>query len=74
LTVDAVQGAAAQLLKVLPAARQVDETPKTWVRGELIGEGAFGSVYSGLDMDTGRLMAVKQVLFRQRNCVQSSRH
>lgn len=45
----------------MPAARQVDETPKTWVRGELIGEGAFGTVYSGLDMDTGRLMAVKQV-------------
>lgn len=39
----------------------VDETPKSWTRGELIGEGAFGSVYSGLDNDTGRLMAVKQV-------------
>lgn len=45
----------------LPGEPEVDETPKSWTRGELIGEGAFGSVYSGLDNDTGRLMAVKQV-------------
>ena len=57
-----VQGAAARPSR-RPAARQVDETPKSWTIGELIGEGAFGCVYSGLDNDTGRLMAVKQVHF-----------
>ncbi len=32
-----------------------------WVRGELIGKGAHGSVYRALDTETGRLMAVKQI-------------
>ncbi|KAL0218500.1 hypothetical protein P9112_004153 [Eukaryota sp. TZLM1-RC] len=31
-----------------------------WVSGELLGRGAFGSVYLGLDSDTGILMAVKE--------------
>jgi hypothetical protein len=35
--------------------------PRNWTQGELIGQGAFGSVYLGLDNDTGQLMAVKQV-------------
>lgn len=33
----------------------------TWQQGELIGAGAFGRVYLGLNLDTGQLMAVKQV-------------
>ncbi|KAK9804778.1 hypothetical protein WJX72_004880 [[Myrmecia] bisecta] len=36
--------------------------PVSWTRGELIGAGAFGRVYLGLNNDTGHLMAVKQVL------------
>eukprot|EP00656_Telonema_subtile_P053570 TRINITY_DN7793_c0_g5_i5.p1 TRINITY_DN7793_c0_g5~~TRINITY_DN7793_c0_g5_i5.p1 ORF type:complete len:850 (+),score=168.75 TRINITY_DN7793_c0_g5_i5:121-2670(+) len=32
-----------------------------WQRGELLGQGSFGKVYSGLDLRTGRLIAVKQV-------------
>lgn len=36
--------------------------PKNWSKGELIGQGAFGSVYLGMDTDTGQLIAVKQVL------------
>lgn len=35
--------------------------PKNWTKGELIGQGAFGSVYLGMDNDSGQLMAVKQV-------------
>jgi len=32
-----------------------------WQKGELLGQGSFGKVYSGLDIKTGRLIAVKQV-------------
>nr|XP_024370794.1 uncharacterized protein LOC112280062 isoform X3 [Physcomitrium patens] len=32
-----------------------------WTRGELLGEGAYGKVYAGLNQDTGELMAVKQL-------------
>jgi serine/threonine protein kinase len=32
-----------------------------WRRGELLGQGAYGSVYLGLNTDTGQLLAVKQV-------------
>ena len=32
-----------------------------WKRGEILGQGAFGIVYLGLNTDSGELMAVKQV-------------
>lgn len=32
-----------------------------WQRGTLLGVGAFGKVFLGLDLDTGALLAVKQV-------------
>ncbi|KAG0579924.1 hypothetical protein KC19_4G135200 [Ceratodon purpureus] len=32
-----------------------------WTRGELLGEGAYGKVFAGLNQDTGELMAVKQL-------------
>ena len=35
--------------------------PVHWTKGELIGAGAFGRVYMGLNNETGQLMAVKQV-------------
>jgi hypothetical protein len=43
-----------------PTMLPVDE-PVQWIRGDLIGAGAFGRVYAGLDEATGQLMAVKQV-------------
>ena len=46
-----------------PAAEtgaSLSKVPDNWTRGELIGQGAFGSVYLGMD-DSGHLMAVKQV-------------
>ena len=32
-----------------------------WKKGEILGQGAFGVVYLGLNTDTGGLMAVKQI-------------
>lgn len=34
-----------------------------WRKGELIGCGAFGHVYMGMNLDSGELLAVKQVKF-----------
>lgn len=35
--------------------------PLSWTKGKLIGAGAFGRVFQGLDDDTGQIVAVKQV-------------
>ncbi|CAM6110207.1 unnamed protein product [Calypogeia fissa] len=32
-----------------------------WTRGEMLGEGAYGKVFAGLNQTTGELMAVKQL-------------
>lgn len=45
-----------------PPTRLPLEVPNNWSRGELIGAGAFGRVYLGLNNDNGELVAVKQVL------------
>ncbi|KFK38038.1 hypothetical protein AALP_AA3G062200 [Arabis alpina] len=46
----------------LPAPRK-EETPAIrWRKGELIGSGAFGRVYMGMNLDSGELLAIKQVL------------
>ncbi|KAJ7767115.1 kinase-like protein [Mycena metata] len=37
----------------------------SWVRGEVIGRGAHGQVYLGLDGETGVLLGVKQIRFDQ---------
>jgi hypothetical protein len=39
-----------------------EESTMRWQRGELIGAGAFGRVYIGMNEDTGELLAVKQVM------------
>lgn len=38
-----------------------------WRKGELIGAGAYGRVYMGLNMDSGELLAVKEVLIACNN-------
>jgi len=35
--------------------------PIRWQRGEILGQGAYGTVFLGLNLDTGELMAVKQL-------------
>ncbi|KAJ9446398.1 Mitogen-activated protein kinase kinase kinase ANP1 [Diplonema papillatum] len=45
--------------KVSPVVKRTAQ----WKKGALIGEGAFGKVHIGLDVHTGRLLAVKQVDF-----------
>ncbi|KAI3676078.1 hypothetical protein L1987_85676 [Smallanthus sonchifolius] len=44
-------------------SKENDEQVPTirWRRGELIGCGAFGQVYMGMNLDSGELLAVKQV-------------
>ena len=42
-------------------APQPQERRIRWQRGELVGKGAFGTVYLGLNLDTGELMAVKML-------------
>ncbi|XP_010528879.1 PREDICTED: mitogen-activated protein kinase kinase kinase ANP1 isoform X2 [Tarenaya hassleriana] len=41
--------------------------PIRWRKGQLIGRGAFGTVYMGMNLDSGELLAVKQVLIAA-NC------
>lgn len=38
-----------------------------WRKGEMIGCGAFGQVYMGMNLDSGELLAVKQVLIVANN-------
>lgn len=48
-------------------AKNDDATPIRWRKGELIGCGAFGHVYMGMNLDSGELLAVKQVLIGTNN-------
>ncbi|PON80142.1 Serine/threonine protein kinase [Parasponia andersonii] len=45
-----------------PPPKDDDALPIRWRKGELIGCGAFGRVYMGMNLDSGELIAVKQVL------------
>jgi len=41
--------------------RGSNRTHIRWQRGEVIGQGAFGKVFLGMNLDTGELMAVKHI-------------
>lgn len=41
------------------------QQPIRWQLGGLIGEGGFGKVYMGMNLDTGEIMAVKQVVLAE---------
>ncbi|KAM0835560.1 hypothetical protein ACQ4PT_062854 [Festuca glaucescens] len=47
--------------------RAEENPPIRWRKGEMIGSGAFGQVYLGMNLDTGELLAVKQVLIGSTN-------
>ena len=40
--------------------------PRRWTRGDALGAGSFGSVFLGLNSDTGELFAVKEVTLDRR--------
>ncbi|KAJ3226664.1 hypothetical protein HK099_004408 [Clydaea vesicula] len=40
---------------------------KRWEQGKMIGQGAFGKVFLGINLDTGELLAVKQVIIGDEN-------
>ena len=48
-------------MSTLPSHGIVFFREGTWTRGEVIGDGAFGTVYKALDNSSGSLFAVKQV-------------
>ena len=49
----------------LPPVKKTDAPPIRWRKGELIGCGAFGRVYMGMNLDSGELLAIKQVSYCQ---------
>ncbi|KAE8686726.1 Mitogen-activated protein kinase kinase kinase 2 [Hibiscus syriacus] len=42
----------------LPPVKKTDASSIRWRKGELIGSGAFGRVYMGMNLDSGELLAV----------------
>ncbi|GAB2266545.1 Mitogen-activated protein kinase kinase kinase npk1 [Dionaea muscipula] len=52
----------------MPPTPEDDAPPIRWRKGDLIGCGAFGRVYMGMNLDSGELLAVKQVSIAT-NCV-----
>ncbi|KAL9266244.1 Mitogen-activated protein kinase kinase kinase NPK1-like protein [Drosera capensis] len=52
--------------------REEEAAPIRWRKGELIGCGAFGRVYMGMNLDSGELLAVKQVSIAA-NCASKER-
>ena len=57
------EAAAAKLLAGADGVRASEnkENVISWARGQLLGEGAYGKVYQGLNTQTGQLMAVKEI-------------
>ncbi|GAX73637.1 hypothetical protein CEUSTIGMA_g1088.t1 [Chlamydomonas eustigma] len=56
-----VEASTPQPAKPVVEEQDVVAFPSSWTRGKLIGAGAFGQVYMGLNNDTGEFFAVKQV-------------
>ncbi|GMI65346.1 MAP KINASE KINASE KINASE 1, NPK1-related protein kinase 1 [Hibiscus trionum] len=50
-----------------PSSPSPSPPPIRWRKGELIGSGAFGRVYMGMNLDSGELLAVKEVLIAANN-------
>lgn len=48
-------------VRALPAPPKLGAPAMRWRKGDLIGCGAFGRVYMGMNLECGELIAVKQV-------------
>ena len=46
---------------LLPLTKETKPKLWRWQRGEMLGQGAYGKVYLGLNLESGELMAVKQL-------------
>ena len=40
---------------------ETEEDPIIYVKGELVGQGAYGKVFQGLDISNGQLLAIKNI-------------
>ena len=58
--IDSPAGAGGSFLSQQPRRSNI-----RWKRGEVLGQGAFGVVYLGLNVETGELMAVKQMAIEE---------
>ncbi|PNW70648.1 hypothetical protein CHLRE_17g728700v5 [Chlamydomonas reinhardtii] len=56
VSTDAIEMRAAAMFR---QSTEMTAGEMAWTRGELLGEGAYGKVYAGLNQQTGELMAVK---------------
>eukprot|EP00741_Cyanophora_paradoxa_P001846 tig00000507_g1789.t1 len=58
------------------SAQRVEAPPQPirWQRGEMLGAGAFGKVFLGLNVDTGELIAIKQVSYAGINKQKAEEH
>ena len=55
---------------ILKTERDKQSTERiSWRKGDLIGTGANGRVYLGLEEDTGAIIAVKEILFTNNQSV-----
>ena len=59
--VGALQSSSSAVLSSLSSVSSSTEQQIKWQCGEQIGRGAYGTVYLGLDIASGELMAVKQI-------------
>ena len=53
--------------KIRRAGSNASEAGFDWKKSDLLGRGAFGEVYLGLDNQTGALLAVKEISFTREN-------
>jgi len=48
-----------------PPMHGMEKYEMVWKKGELLGKGSFGSVFSGINLSTGERIAVKEVTLRR---------
>eukprot|EP01138_Halocafeteria_seosinensis_P008141 gb/GECG01008321.1/.p1 GENE.gb/GECG01008321.1/~~gb/GECG01008321.1/.p1 ORF type:complete len:685 (+),score=86.14 gb/GECG01008321.1/:1-2055(+) len=59
--------------KQLPSEQPHRKTIR-WKKGDLLGSGAFGRVYTALDQDTGELISVKQIMINTKQSKTEEQH